>query len=207
MTATSEQLKDRDYVLILDKSGSMSERDCPGGKTRWETAQESTMALANKTQAYDPDGITVVPFASTFKIYESTTPAKVADVFKENEPIGGTILGPVLNAVFQSYLDRKKSGNAKKNGEICLVITDGCPSDEPQVVNEIIKFAGKLDSDEEYGISFLQVGRDQHAHEFLKRLDDNLTKEGAKFDIVNAKTMEELETVGITEALLASLND
>lgn len=57
------------------------------------------------------------------------------------------------------------------------------------------------------GISFLQVGKDSGAHAFLKRLDDDLVKQGAKHDIVDTKTMEELETIGLTEALIAALND
>ena len=47
-------VQDRDYTLIIDKSGSMSISDRPGGKTRWDTAQESTMALARKCEEIDP---------------------------------------------------------------------------------------------------------------------------------------------------------
>ncbi|MBA4450098.1 hypothetical protein FHK94_10850, partial [Cylindrospermopsis raciborskii CS-506_D] len=56
-------LNDRDYTLIIDKSGSMSTRDQRGGKTRWEIAQESTIALARKCEEFDPDGITVYVFS------------------------------------------------------------------------------------------------------------------------------------------------
>lgn len=37
----------RDYTLIIDKSGSLNSDDGKG-KTRWEIAQESTIALAKK---------------------------------------------------------------------------------------------------------------------------------------------------------------
>lgn len=201
-------LANRDYVLVLDKSGSMAEKDCPGGKSRWESAKESTLAIANKVAEYDPDGITVIPFAGSHKIYENTTPAKVKDIFNENEPMGGTTLGPVLKAVFTSYQSRKKAGTTKPNGEILIVVTDGQPTDEAQVAREIVAFGNTLDNaDAEYGIQFLQVGKDQAAATFLKKLDDDLVKQGAKHDIVDTKTMEELETIGLTEALLAALND
>lgn len=203
-----EQLKNRDYVLLLDKSGSMGEKDCPGGKSRWESAEESTLAIANKLQEYDPDGITVVPFASTFKLYENVTPALVKSTFTENSPLGGTIMAPALKAIFDGYKKRKAAGQTKANGEILMVITDGEPSDEAEVAKEIVKFANSLEGgDAEYGISFLQVGKDVAASAFLKRLDDNLTKEGAKWDIVDTKTMEEIEAIGLTEALVASLTD
>lgn len=204
----SEALNNRDFVLVLDKSGSMGDRDCAGGKSRWETAQESTEAIANKVSTYDPDGITVIPFAGTFKEYANTTPAKVKDIFNENEPMGGTILGPVLKSVFSNYLSRKKAGTTKVNGEILVIVTDGAPNDEADVAKEIVNFTKSLDNaDGEYGIQFIQVGKDGGAAQFLRRLDDDLVKQGAKFDIVDTKTMDELENIGLTEALLASLND
>lgn len=206
--ATTEDLKDRDYVLILDKSGSMgSYNDTPSGVTRWEEAKESTLAIANHCQKLDPDGITVVPFAGDFKVYESTTPEKVKEVFSENEPMGNTYLAAPLKATFDSYLKRKAAGQAKTHGELILVVTDGCPQDADQVAREITNFTKKLDRDEEYGICFLQIGRDAQATSFLKKLDNDLESHGAKFDIVNTKTIEEVEKIGLTATLLAALND
>jgi Mg-chelatase subunit ChlD len=203
-----EQLKGRDYVLVIDKSGSMEEKDTPTGQTRWAYAQESALAIARRVAEFDPDGITVIPFAGTFKMYENTTPEKLKDVWAENTPMGGTMLAPVLKAVFESYAKRKAANQAKPNGELLLVITDGQPQDEAAVASTIVQFGNKLDNaDSEYGISFIQVGKDLSASAFLKRLDDDLTKQGAKHDIVDTKTMEEVETIGLTETLIAALND
>ena len=202
------KLENRDYVLVLDKSGSMSACDTKSGKSRWDEAKESTEALARKVQPFDADGITVIPFAGSFKVYDNTTPEKVADIFKENEPCGGTTLAPVLKHVFEAYKAKKKAGTTKANGEIMIVITDGQPSDENSVASEIVNFTKSLDNgDGEYGILFLQVGKDVQASAFLKKLDDDLEKQGAKFDIVDTKTMEELENIGFTEALIAALED
>lgn len=52
-------IKDRDYTLIIDKSGSMSTRDQIGGSSRWAAVRESTLALARACEEIDPDGITV----------------------------------------------------------------------------------------------------------------------------------------------------
>lgn len=205
---TNSQLKDRDYVLILDKSGSMETPDCPAGKTRWDYMQESTLAVANAISKLDPDGFTIIPFAGNYKPYENQTPSKVKDLFAENSPMGGTILAPVLKWAFESYITRKKAGKTKKNGEMLIVVTDGEPSDKSEVASEIVKFANQLENgDGEYGIQFFQVGKDAQATAFLKYLDDELTKQGAKWDIVDTKTMEELETIGLTESLVAALND
>lgn len=201
-------LENRDYVLVLDKSGSMSDTDTASGKSRWEEARESTLAIANAVAPFDADGITVIPFAGSFKVYEGTTPSKVADVFRENSPMGGTTLGPVLEHVFANYNKRKAAGQTKANGEMLIVITDGQPNDEPAVSKAIINFTKTLTSgDDEYGIAFFQVGKDRAATNFLKKLDDDLEKQGAKFDIVDTKTMDELENMGLQEALIAALND
>lgn len=202
-----EKVKNRDYYVVIDKSGSMEERDCPGGQSRWSAAQESTLAIARKCNEYDPDGITIVPFSGSFRRYENTTPDKVKDVFNENSPMGGTVLAPVLQSIFDTHLEQKASGTLKQNGSMVLVVTDGLPQDENEVAKAIIAFTKKIPTRDEFGISFIQVGKDVHAHEYLKRLDTHLQAEGSKLDIVNTKTMEEVEQVGLTEALIAALTD
>jgi hypothetical protein len=69
-------LENRDYTLIIDKSGSMVKRDKQDGKKRWDVMQESTLALASKCEEFDPDGITVYTFSSNFSI----TAGKPVDV-------------------------------------------------------------------------------------------------------------------------------
>ena len=70
-------VNDRDYTLIIDKSGSMSTPDQRGGRSRWMEVQESTLALARKCEQFDPDGITVYLFSGRFKRYDDVTSAKV----------------------------------------------------------------------------------------------------------------------------------
>lgn len=204
----SENLQNRDYVMIIDKSGSMTQTDTPTGQSRFKAAEESTIAIASMLEQYDPDGIDVIPFSGSFKVYNNTTAAKVVDIFRENQPMGGTVLAPPLKSVFDTYLAAKAAGTTKSNGMIVLVITDGQPSDAADVAKTISDFTQKLDNgDGEFGITFLQVGRDPEATRFLKSLDDDLTSHGAKFDIVDTKTIDEVEQIGLTEVLIAALND
>lgn len=205
--AAIARLSNRDYYVVIDKSGSMEEKDTPSGVSRWDYCQESTIALAKKLNEFDPDGITVVPFASTHKFYPNTTPDKVKDVFKENWPQGGTELAPALQACFDDYIANKRKGIQKKNGIMIVVVTDGQPNNEDAVAKTIVGFTKFIDHDDEAGISFLQVGKDAHAASYLKRLDDHLEAEGAKFDIVNSKTMEDLENVPLIDAMIAALDE
>ncbi len=200
-------LQNRDYTLIIDKSGSMATPDQKGGMSRWVAAKESTFALANKCEQFDPDGITVYIFSGRFKRYENVTSNKVAQIFIENEPNGTTDLATVLQDATDNYFQRKQVNQTKPNGETILVITDGEPDDRKAVMKLIIETSRKMDRDEELGISFIQVGNDPHATRFLKVLDDELQGAGAKFDICDTITMEDMEDLSLSEVLLNAITD
>ncbi len=200
-------VQDRDYTLIIDKSGSMSTPDQLGGRSRWEAAQESTLALARKCEQFDPDGITVYLFSSRFKRYENVNSNKVAQIFQENDPAGTTNLAAVLKDATDRYFQRKAAGQAKPGGETILVITDGEPDDRKGVMVAIVEASRQMERDEELGISMIQVGNDPMATQFLKALDDQLQGVGAKFDICDAITMDDMADLSLSEVLLNAIND
>lgn len=200
-------MSDRDYTLILDKSGSMSTPDQVGGRSRWDVAQESTLALARKAEQFDPDGITVYVFSGRFKRYDDVTSAKVAQIFQENDPAGTTNLAGVLQDALNNYFQRKAAGQTKANGETILVITDGEPDDRKAVFEVIIQATRQMDRDEELGISIIQVGSDPQATKFLKALDDQLQGVGAKFDICDTVTLDDLEDMSLADVLRNAIVD
>ncbi|WP_413174089.1 vWA domain-containing protein [Anabaena azotica] len=200
-------LENRDYTLIIDKSGSMATADQKGGRTRWSAAQESTFALASKCEQFDSDGITVYLFSGRFKRYENVNSSKVVQIFQENDPSGTTDLAGVLKHATDDYFQRKSNGQIKPNGELILVVTDGEPDDRKAVMKVIIETSRRMDRDEELGISFIQVGSDANATRFLKILDDELQSAGAKFDICDTITMEDMEDMSLSEVLLNAIND
>ncbi|GFE69706.1 VWA domain-containing protein [Chroococcus sp. FPU101] len=195
-------IQNRDYTLIIDKSGSMAKIDDIGGKSRWKQMQESTLALAIKCESLDPDGITVYTFSGRFKCYDNVTSAKVEQIFSENEPMGSTNLAAVLEDAVNCYFKNKSS-----SGETILVITDEEPDDRKAVMKVIIDASRRLNKDEELAISFIQVGRDIEATRFLKALDDDLQSVGAKFDIVDTVTVEDMENMSLSEVLLNAITD
>lgn len=200
-------LKDRDYTLIVDKSGSMSMCDMPGGRSRWKAMQESALALAAKCETFDPDGLTLYLFAGKRKRFDGVTSSRIASIFEENDPAGSTDLAGVLNDAFNDYFSRKSAKKTKPNGEIILVVTDGEPDDQRAVMRTIIEASRRMERDSELGVTFVQIGRDAGATRFLKLLDDELTKAGAKFDIVDTVTMDDMEDMGLTDVLLGAIND
>jgi uncharacterized protein with von Willebrand factor type A (vWA) domain len=200
-------LDKRDYTLIIDKSGSMSTKDQPGGKSRWAIMQESTFALASKCEEFDPDGIAVYTFSGRFKRYENVTANKVQQIFTENEPSGRTDLAAVLEDALNSYFGRKAAGKTQPSGETIVVVTDGEPDDRKAVMRVIIEASRRMAKDEELAISFIQVGNDPDAKRFLKALDDDLQGAGAKFDIVDTLTVDDMENLTMTEVLLNAIVD
>ncbi len=204
---TNQILTDRDYTLIIDKSGSMTRKDQRGGKSRWQVMQETTFALASKCEEFDPDGITIYTFSGRFKRYDNVTADKVDLIFSENEPSGRTDLAGVLQDALNDYFQRKTLGQTKANGETVLVVTDGEPDDRKAVMRNIVEASRKMDKDEELAISFIQVGNDSDATKFLKILDDELQSIGAKFDIVDTVTIEDMEDFTLTEVLLNAITD
>jgi uncharacterized protein YegL len=200
-------MSDRDYTLILDKSGSMSTPDQVGGRSRWDIAQESTLALARKCEQFDPDGITVYTFSGRFRRYDDVTSAKVGQIFLENDPAGTTNLASVLQDAINNYFQRKAAGKTKPNGETILVITDGEPDDRKAVFEVIIQATRQMERDEELAISIIQVGSDSQATKFLKALDDQLQSVGAKFDICDTVTLEDLEDMSLADVLMNAITD
>lgn len=200
-------MEDRDYTLIIDKSGSMSTPDQAGGRSRWQAAEESTLAVARKCEQFDPDGITLYLFSGKFRRFDNVASSKVAQIFKENDPAGTTNLAGVLEDAINNYFQRKAAGQTKSNGETILVVTDGEPDDRKAVMRVIIEASRHMDRDEELAISFIQVGTDATATKFLKALDDDLQSAGAKFDIVDTVTLDDMESMTLTEVLLNAIAD
>jgi len=200
-------LENRDYTLIIDKSGSMATPDQKSGKTRWVTAQESTIALARKCEQFDHDGITVYIFSHQFQRYDYVTSAKVRQIFEENDPAGTSNLSSVLQDAINNYFQRKALGKTKPNGETILVITDGKPDDRQAIFEIIIRTTQKIEKAEELAISMIQVGSDPQATKFFKALDDQLQSVGAKFDICDTLTLDDLEDMSLADVLMNAITD
>jgi len=200
-------LENRDYTLIIDKSTSMSTPDQPGGKSRWEIVQESTLALARKCEEFDADGITVYLFSDRFQRFDQVTSEKVSQIFAENTPAGSTNLVSALQDATKNYFQRRNQGQTKTGGETILVLTDGEPNDRWSVIDVIINASQQMQQEQELAISFIQVGSDPKATRFLKGLDEQLQSVGAKFDICDTVTLEDMDDRPLAVVLLNAILD
>lgn len=200
-------LENRDYTLIIDLSSSMSVPEQTGAMSRWQAVQESTVALARKCEEFDPDGLTVYLFSDRFQRLDHVTSDQVAQLFQAHAPSGSTNLLPALQHAINHYFERKVGGQTKPSGETILVLTDGQTNDPFSVSQVIINTTQKMERDDELAISFIQVGSDEKATRFLKALDDQLQGIGAKYDICDTVTLENMEDMPLTEVLLNAIRD
>lgn len=200
MTVATEALSEYDFILVVDASGSMTTADMPGGRTRWEAMQETAQQFARDISKIDSDGIGLVIFnGQTITTQDGVGPDEVRLAFESRNPRSSTPLAGALTAALGL------AGKSPKK-DFILVFTDGEPDDKQAVVDVIRKQANKQETDEDLTFLFVQVGRDARATAFLKMLDDDL--KGAKFDIVDVKTMDEAEAFNTTaELIVAAIDD
>lgn len=201
MTAvTAASLSEYDFIVAIDASGSMSETDMPGGRSRWDYMQETMLSFTRDVEKLDSDGIDVVLFGgANIQSFQGVTSAKVKDIFATRSPRGSTPLAEALTASLAL------AGKSDKK-DFILVFTDGIPDDQAAAANVIRKQANAQETDDALTILFVQVGKDPGATHYLKHLDDDLT--GCKFDIVDAKTTDEAEAFATTaDLIIAAIDD
>lgn len=196
----SAVLSEYDFVVVVDASGSMGTEDCPNGRSRWQYMQETCAAFARDIGKLDSDGIDLVVFGgSNITSYTGVDASKVDEVFAARSPRGSTPLAEALQAAL------KLAGKSDKK-DFVLVFTDGPPDDQAAAERVLAQASQQLESDDELTFLFVQVGHDAAATAYLRKLDDNI--KGAKFDIVDTKTIDEAERYATTvELVTTAIND
>jgi len=193
------QLSEYDFIVAVDASGSMGTEDMKG-RSRWAYMQETAESFVRDMGKIDSDGIGLVVFSgSNIESFDGVTVDKVSEVFKNRSPRGGTPLAEALTAAL------KLAGKSDKK-DFIIVFTDGVPDDKEAAMRVIREASNKQETDDALTILFVQVGYDADAGRFLKKLDDDLT--GCKFDIVDAKTIDEAEKFATTaDLIIEAIND
>lgn len=182
----------RDYFLIVDRSGSMR-------GSNWQEAENAVRYFAGHICEFDPDGITLIFFDDKIvKMNNVADPNYISQAFDENPPRGSTNLAEALHQAFLEHFAGTRGAST------LLVITDGVPDDRDAVEKRIRDASNSLTSDEELSISFIQVGGDPRAREWLRYLDDNLV---CQFDIVDVVVPQELVGMTFEEVIRKSLAD
>ncbi|RYF45628.1 MAG: VWA domain-containing protein [Comamonadaceae bacterium] len=194
------KLSEFDFICVVDASGSMDDVVKAGsGRTRWQAVQESAEQFARDVGKFDSDGIDVVIFSgSAVTSHTGVTADKVKEVFATRSPRGSTPLAQALTEAL------KLAGKSDKK-DFIVVFTDGVPDDKHAAAEVIRNAANAQETDDALTILFVQVGDAREATAYLQELDDNL--KGAKFDIVDAKTVDEVDAFASTTDLILAAID
>ena len=198
-TNNTAVLSEYDFIMVIDASGSMGTEDVKG-RSRWTHMQETAEQFARDLGKLDSDGIDVVVFSGQgIDSHQGVTVDKISEIFRNRQPRGSTPLAEALQAAL------KLAGKSDKK-DFIMVFTDGVPDDKDAAARVIRDQSNKQAADDECTILFVQVGYDADATRYLKKLDDELT--GCKFDIVDAKTIDEAEKFATTaDLVVAAIND
>lgn len=196
------KLQEYDYVMVFDRSGSTTDDDCPGGMSRADYMDESALAFAREVGKVDADGMgVVIGKGNNVVAKDGVTARDMKELLAANRPGGTTPIHTWLEAAFAL------AGKSDKK-DFITVFFDGTPDDKAAVERVLIEQSNKQDSDDALTVLFIQIGYDKAAAAWLKELDDGLTKKGAKYDIVDCKTMDELISApSAIELIAAAIND
>lgn len=201
MTEAIQKLSEYDFIVAIDTSGSMGEPVKAGHSvTRWESVQEAAMTFIRDLEKLDQDGIGLVLFGgSLISAQDGVTSTVAREAFATRSPRGSTPLAEALTEAL------KLAGKSDKK-DFIVVFTDGVPDDKAAAARVIVEASNKQETDDSLTILFVQVGDDASATAYLSSLDNDL--KGAKFDIVDAKTVAEAEKFATTaELVIAAIND
>ncbi len=178
----------RQYVIMVDRSGSMSEQDGKNG-TRWDSARKAVEKVVHTVFEYDVDHTVPLYLFDHECLFlgELTSPSQVLGVFNDFGPRGTTDLNTTLKQAIETYAGSKRPNYDVVPGTTFLVFLDGAVNDEEEVVRTIKYYAnpknGYIANHTQIAISFIQIGDDNGATRFLKRLDDDM----GEIDICDTK--------------------
>lgn len=201
-----KELANFDIELIVDQSLSMRQRDCPDFLSRWQWCGAQLGELSTQLAPFTPHGFTLTTFSGDFQTYPHATALQLQQLFANPQFSRGTRLSLPLQSRLQSYFERRSSSSRPL---LIVVVTDGVPQprDEPQLVaDSLIAATQELHSPKEVTVVFFQIGgADRFGRMFLHAMDTELIANGARYDIVQNVPFEQLQSQGLTSALVGAV--
>jgi hypothetical protein len=199
-------LADYDIELIVDRSMSMHKQDCPGGLSRWQWLGMQSQNLANSLAPYAQSGLTVVPFASEYDVFEHAKAGDIEQIFNGvGQQFGTRLFEPLVERLDHFFAHRTPSSKPL----LIVVLTDGMPVPKFEsglVVKELIEASRNMTSAGQATVIFGQIGGDDpEGQQYLFNLDRNLTSYGARYPYVHTISFNNLQAVGLGPALVAAI--
>jgi uncharacterized protein YegL len=185
-------------IMLIDSSASMQTVDCPGNVSRWQWCKDHVPDLYAADKRNFQNNISIVTFDSNYRSHRNCTNTDLPRIFQNTEPTGETYMAPALAEAF-SLVHRQLSNGTPA---IISVVSDGRPSDAEKLKSTIINEVNNLSKPELLSIVFIEVGSPE---KYLKELDTELTKLGAKWDVVTVIPFSQANSDGLTHTLASTI--
>ncbi|PWT98081.1 MAG: hypothetical protein C5B53_07185 [Candidatus Melainabacteria bacterium] len=199
-SSLKDVFENHDLVMIIDRSGSMTARDCPGRLSRWDWCCSQARDLADAA-AQAASTITTVFFNHEYYRFDRVRPQDIPVLFSQYQPSGGTILGQPLSEQFDDYF------RVRAKPLIIAIVTDGMPNDPFAVAEALDEATCRLRYAGEVTVTFLLIS-DQVDEESLRtKLQERMggsVKNGGMVDVIPFDT---LVTKGVKQAFFEELRD
>jgi len=168
--------------------------------TRYEKAVIGLDNIFNTVVKVDPDGIDIVCFGGEEEAewYRNVKNTKgLEEIVNSKRPSGACTMGAAMEEAIQDVFDNK---NLTQRPVSILVLTAGKPDDADELDATLKKTVTRIADTCEtcpLSVTFVQIGNDQKADEYLHHLDNNMTAEcaanGEIFDLVDTIKDEEIQ--------------
>jgi len=139
---------------------------CDHHCSRWVDAGEAIEEMAEVMENLATGGMTLYMFSSPMPQHPKFIGLRCAEdvqrLFSSHRPGGSTDLAGVIRQVFLDHFQHRQP-------EHILIITDGVPDSSDCVTAELVSGINQLSSPDELGLTFMQVGHDEHAASFFAR--------------------------------------
>ncbi|MDD9951282.1 MAG: hypothetical protein OXT67_06915, partial [Zetaproteobacteria bacterium] len=195
----------RQYVLLIDKSGSMTIPDPDGGRygNRWGAAELATQKIIHTAFKFDMDNkVPTYLFGHKVdEIGEISDPQHVMSLFSEYRPDGcSTNLAAALDMAMATHLGAARNNYGVVPGTTFIILTDGRPNSESAVEAVVQKYAnpanGYVKDDQELALLFIQLGDDKGASDFLQKINHGWTFPTGKCDVAHCLKDNDLASIG-----------
>jgi len=184
--------------ISSSSSKKPSKRLSDGPTTRWEKAVSAIDGIVKQVVKVDPDGIDIVCFGGNDEAdwYRNIKSTKgIEELVNDKRPKGRCYMGAAMEECINDAFDKDMS----KRPVAILVLTAGKPDDADELDATLMKTVNRLADENEtcpLSITFVQIGNDEEATDYLKHLDNNIQAEagnGETFDLVDTIKDEEIQ--------------
>lgn len=176
-----------------------NKRHSGGPATRWEKAVVSLDKIITQVVKVDPDGVDIVCFGGEgdAQWYRNIKDTKnVEEMVNDKRPRGRCYMGSAMEECINDAFEKDMSNRPVA----ILVLTAGKPSDAEHLDATLLKTVERLADEYEkcpLSITFVQIGNDEDATDYLKHLDQHIQAESAKsgemFDLVDTIKDDEIK--------------